>query len=210
MPARLPAVELRLDGPATGEQNMAADERLLREATAPIMRLYSWQPSTLSLGRFQAEDDIPASVPAGTPTVRRASGGGAIYHHDELTFGLVLPYADAPWASNPHKLYAVVNRLWIDVLASLGVEAQERPGSGDSTTFVCFDRQERTDLVVGDKKILGSAQRRTADAVLIHGSLPLGPNPVATKAISVSEALGRRVEWEAVAEALRAAIPAAD
>src|SRR5437868_3538852 len=82
---------------ADGPTQMAADEALLDHVTAtgrPALRFYTWQPATLSLGYFQPAADRLAGV----PYVRRASGGGAILHHRELTYGLALP-PGAPWQS---------------------------------------------------------------------------------------------------------------
>src|SRR5437763_13399975 len=74
------------DGPA----HMAADEALLDHAAAtgrPALRFYAWDPPTLSLGYFQSAADRQP----GLPYVRRPTGGGAIFHHCELTYALALP-----------------------------------------------------------------------------------------------------------------------
>ena len=68
---------------------MAVDSALLATATAPTLRLYAWQPHAVSLGYFQALSDF-GDLPPGTPVVRRTTGGGAIFHGDELTYSLAL------------------------------------------------------------------------------------------------------------------------
>ncbi len=79
-----------------GPANMALDEALLDAvASAPstaILRTYGWSWATLSLGYFQhladAQDD-PRFADA--PIVRRPTGGGAIWHDQEITYAIILP-----------------------------------------------------------------------------------------------------------------------
>jgi lipoate-protein ligase A len=76
---------------------MALDEVLLAGTDArPTLRFYTWTPHALSLGYFQRWADLAPRI-AGTPAVRRFSGGGAIHHADELTFSIA--------ASLAHPLY---------------------------------------------------------------------------------------------------------
>jgi len=76
--------------------NMALDDALLATPGLPTLRLYGWRPAGLSLGYFQRFDAF-AGVPGDHVIVRRATGGGAIYHAEEITFSLTL---DLP-ASEP-------------------------------------------------------------------------------------------------------------
>jgi len=74
---------------ADGTVQMAFDEALLETAGNPTLRLYTWDPPTVSLGYFQAHDPIVAQLPRGMPVVRRITGGGAIWHQHEVTYCLV-------------------------------------------------------------------------------------------------------------------------
>ena len=82
---------LMADGPA----NMALDEAMLEEAArgdAAYLRFYGWTVPTLSLGYFQRMADVRADPRwAGVPIVRRPTGGGAIWHHHELTYAIAVP-----------------------------------------------------------------------------------------------------------------------
>ena len=172
------------DGPADGPANMAADECLAEEATArngPVVRLYGWTTTTVSLGGFQpiaAARAEPAI--AGAPLVRRPSGGGAIVHGSDLTYAAAVPRSH-PLGGRPQAFYNAFHAALVEVLAGMGVAARMWPAtrSGDDG-FFCFDRRAEGDVVVpavgtagGDAKILGSAQRRLAAAVVQHGSLLL-------------------------------------
>lgn len=174
------------DGPADGPTNMAADECLGDEAVArggPVVRLYGWTATTVSLGGFQplAEARAEPAI-AGVALVRRPSGGGAIVHGSDLTYAAAVP-RDHPLGGRPQALYAAFHAALVDVLTEHGVRGRRWPAAAGpapaAPAFFCFDRRAEGDVVVeaaaggpaGEPKILGSAQRRLAAAVVQHGSL---------------------------------------
>ncbi len=171
------------DPPLDGPTNMARDEHLLdcTDWRPAVLRLYAWSPPTLSLGYFQRYDDV-ANLPPdvrGLPVVRRTTGGGAILHDLEVTYCLVLDASIAIARQSPVALYTLMHRAWRGALAIDGVAAELAPDDFPLPTprtgpFFCFAKPGRTDLIVGDRKLLGSAQRRVEGRVLQHGSLMLG------------------------------------
>jgi lipoate-protein ligase A len=180
----VPMLRIIVDPPASGPWNMAVDEALLQTAATTgqaTLRFYEWQEPTLSLGYFQSLDDRhqhPASE--NCPVVRRASGGGAILHDRELTYSLTIPEAGKP-NSFARRLYEIGHQTLITALAEYGITAAL---FGDCSTvntttqnlappFLCFQRRTCFDVVIGDAKIAGSAQRRRHGAVLQHGSILL-------------------------------------
>ena len=167
---------------------MAVDEAILtavgQSHAPPTLRFYRWSGPTISLGHFQ-EHAQAAHLPQpfnSLPIVRRITGGGAILHHIELTYSLILPI-DHHLAGNqpPATVYRAVHQALIAVLASLGLPAQLRNGRPPSShrrgPFFCFERANPADIMVNGKKIAGSAQRRTLKSLLQHGSLMLD-NPL--------------------------------
>src|SRR5690606_17598330 len=83
-----------------GLLTMVLDLALPESAPAePVLRIYGWQPGTISLGRFQQPDPSLLAALAPVPVTRRSSGGGAILHDGELTYALVAPVA---WFQQPH------------------------------------------------------------------------------------------------------------
>ena len=91
---------------ASGPANMALDEALLDRVSAQpefaYLRMYGWTVPTLSLGYFQHLAQARAEPRwRSVPLVRRATGGGAIWHHHELTYALALP-ARHPQAQAEH------------------------------------------------------------------------------------------------------------
>lgn len=172
-------------------------------------------PPTLSLGRFQDAAAAPP-LPAGAEIARRSTGGGAIYHHARSrVFALTVDTRVHPSARDPLRWYARTNRVLIAAFAALGASAQVRDRQGSlpgDDTFLCFDRRERTDVVALRDgtwaKLAGSAQRRTADGVLLHGAVSLAPGELAQGAISLTEAAGRPIDEAEWVAALLAAFAA--
>jgi len=178
---------------------MARDEALLlaveNGACDAALRLYGWSAPTVSLGAFQRFDELTA-LPASLKrlsVVRRPTGGGAILHDMELTYCLVLPRKLLPRAGAGH-LYLLVHDAIAEALRSVGINAALRqpPAGKDSAAaralsqrgqFWCFARQYSFDVLANGLKIAGSAQKRTAAAVLQHGSIILanrfGEHPAA-------------------------------
>jgi len=168
---------LLADGPA----NMARDEAMLDavadDPSCALLRTYGWTVPTLSLGYFQSIAEAEADPRwRDTPIVRRPTGGGAIWHHHELTYALVVP-GTYPLSRPAAALYHAVHDAIGALLRSQGVEAVSRgPVRGPRTAtrpFLCFHDRDPEDLVAGDSKIVGGAQRRRAGAILQHGSLLL-------------------------------------
>ena len=177
------ALHVFRDPPLDGPTNMARDEHLLHAESArpATVRIYAWNPPTISLGHFQRFDDV-ARLPADLrklPVVRRQTGGGAILHDREVTYCLVLDDTLAVARQAPAALYQLVHECWRAALADGGLQSEIAPDSLPMPSprggpFFCFQTPARTDLLFGDEKLLGSAQRRIRGRVLQHGSLLLG------------------------------------
>lgn len=165
-----------LDAALTAAQQMERDLELLDEVAAgapPALRVYSWATPALSLGRFQpaADVDRDACARLGVDVVRRPTGGRGLLHGGDLTYSVVLP---RPTGSDG-TVDAVYRRLARGLLAgleSLGVEAQIACHEGDAGP-ACFASLRGSDLRVGGRKLVGSAQVHRGPVVLQHGSLLL-------------------------------------
>jgi lipoate-protein ligase A len=162
---------------------MALDQALLdfvaAGAESAFLRTYGWTVPTLSLGYFQPVADAELDPRwREVPMVRRPSGGGAIWHHYELTYALVVP-ASHPLARPSARLYRAVHTAIADALLGSGVQAARPVAPVFSRSFerrrpfLCFTDVSAEDIVASGVKIVGSAQRRRYGAVLQHGSLLL-------------------------------------
>ncbi len=184
---------LILDTAAEGGWNMAVDEVFLECANSgqTVLRFYGWAEATLSLGYFQSaadRQDHPSSQQC--PLVRRASGGGAIVHHHELTYSFATP-ASAAWARDQQRLYQGFHQTLIQILNGHGMTAEGcRPtGQEDSPRqpFLCFQRRTAGDVLIESHKIAGSAQRRYRSALLQHGSVLFNQSPCAPELPGIAQ-----------------------
>jgi lipoate-protein ligase A len=193
------------DPPLAGAVNMARDEALMTRIgtgdSPPTLRLYQWDPPTISLGYFQKYADYEAlEPPAGElAVVRRLTGGGAILHDRELTYSLTLPIGHRLLAQGPNHLYELAHEAVMECMKLLGAESRPSGFTDDSGAargpFFCFARRHAFDLLIGDDKLAGSAQRRTQTAVLQHGSIILenrfAQQPTARLTIPFDNAIAR-------------------
>jgi lipoate-protein ligase A len=173
-------------GPLDGPANMAVDEALLEsfdpDRSAPVLRLYGWHPPALSLGRFQDPAtvlDLDRCRRDGVPAVRRITGGGVIYHADELTYSIVCSPRDLPDGATVKESFRHLTGFLLAFYRSLGLDAawaadvaDDASRLGERTAF-CFAGKEDFDILVGGRKIGGNAQRRLRGAIFQHGSIPL-------------------------------------
>lgn len=202
------AARLIIDAPAGGAWNMAVDEALLESAaTASVttLRFYQWDEPTLSLGYFQAANARDQhSASRACPLVRRSTGGGAIIHDRELTYSIALPHHDAR-KSTATELYDAFHQTLIATLADFDVVAgqhlplsancvADNEGRVDDPPFLCFQRPTCGDIVCGNAKIVGSAQRRRRGAILQHGSILLAMSACAPELPGIAELTGRQID----------------
>jgi lipoate-protein ligase A len=171
------------DPPMPGEENMRRDMEILEEAASgeapPALRLYSWSPPALSLGRFQKAAevaDLAACRRLGIDVVRRPTGGRAVLHDRELTYSLVIPDNRNLIPAGVVPAYRFISRALLDAFAGLGIEAELSPenkrGAGPAPGS-CFDAPSAYELQVSGKKVVGSAQVRRKGMILQHGSILL-------------------------------------
>jgi len=172
-------------GPLSGAENMAIDEALLRcfdpAASQPVLRTYGWDPACLSLGRFQKATalDLEHCREAQVTLVRRITGGGVIYHIDELTYSIICSPEQLPAAASVKEsfreltafLLVFYNRLGLK--AGYAVDGVDDPARLGTRTDFCFAGRESFDVIINGRKIGGNAQRRMKQLVFQHGSIPI-------------------------------------
>jgi lipoate-protein ligase A len=173
-------------GSCSGRENMAIDEALFRcfntATSQPVLRLYGWQPPALSLGRFQkvGDDlDLTCCRADDLSIVRRITGGGAIYHADELTYSLVCSSSQIPPVTSVKDSFRVLTSFLLAFYRELGqsanyaVDLEPNLSSLGQRTPLCFAGKESYDILLNGRKIGGNAQRRSRQVIFQHGSIPL-------------------------------------
>lgn len=212
--------------PADAATNMAVDEALLtraRQSGETVLRVYEWSPPALSLGRNQRAVGCYTAERAarrGVDVVRRLTGGRAVLHAREITYSVTAPVVAG---ASLHESYARINRVLVEALARIGVEANVAVATQAApapSTAPCFETPTDGELVVGGRKLVGSAQWRDEHALLQHGSIlvdddqslladlaetPLPPIPgPATLRETLGTAASAPVLFDALAAAVRA------
>jgi lipoyltransferase/lipoate-protein ligase len=150
---------------------MAIDEAILmsriRDEVPNTLRFYGWDPSAVSVGRFQKvheEVDLENCKSFGVDVVRRISGGGAVYHDadDEITYSIVMKKRNTE-TSDVIQTYNRICKGLIETLQSLGVNAEYQKGSS----------RQCPNITVGGRKVSGSSQANRKGVILQHGTLLL-------------------------------------
>jgi len=140
---------------------MALEEVILEQVSAggdPVIHFWKWKEKAVTIGSFQiAQDEVylDRARGSGIPVIRRVSGGGAMFH--------------APGGEFVYSLCAPPGVILNDIPASyrqmLGPLAEALKEMGLQPVIL------ENNIMIGENKISGSAQRRMAKAVLHHGTL---------------------------------------
>lgn len=153
--------------PAT---QMAVDEALVDRAASPVLRLYRWAAPALTFGYAQRWAEVSA-LADGRPLVRRWTGGGVVFHGNDLTLTLAVPPADALCRMRTDGIYRAIHEAILGALGGasagfrLALPEDCRPGTA------CFVSPALHDILLGGQKICGGALRRGRRGVLYQGSL---------------------------------------
>lgn len=177
---------------AEGAWQMAADEVLLESAAQghASLRFYGWTEATISLGYFQSTAEC-RSYPGleDRPMVRRATGGAALVHDREVTYALALPVGPT-WQKRgqswPRQMHMGIARA----LAEFGVKAHLCERERKTGRALCFLHQTPDDLLIGEHKVVGSAQRKQRGAMLQHGGILLERSPYTPELPGICELAG--------------------
>lgn len=171
-------------------ENMAIDEAMLtaqqKGLVPPTVRFYGWNPASVSIGYFQQskEIDFGALRERGLGFVRRATGGRAVLHENELTYSLVVSENYPGIPASVTEAYRVLSMGLLLGFRKLGLDARmtglDAPADngaasspGGRMSAACFDSPSKYELIVEGRKIAGSAQMRSKGVILQHGSILL-------------------------------------
>ena len=167
---------------------MAADEALVRSVAKdahPVIRVYGWQPPALSFGYAQhisREVDIQKVRTQNIDIVRRATGGRAVLHWNELTYSVICAKDDPIMGGSINDAYRKISEGLMAGVRHLGANVsfesrrQTQPSPrGKELTAPCFTSTAQYEVTLLGRKLIGSAQQRIGNTLLQHGSLLLGP-----------------------------------
>jgi len=209
--------------PLKGSLNMAIDEHLLnslKNEPQTFLRFYRWERPTASLGCSQKAEnalDIEFCRANGIDIVRRMTGGKMVLHHQEITYSITSSDEEIFTATlgGSYRLIARALRQGLEIMGLATTLAPKAPPSYVRGNLPCFSHPAQDEVEVDGKKLIGSAQKRTAKKFLQHGSLPLCHDEGLLKSVSslkagsgeirmtsLGQALGREVDFPWVAGCL--------
>lgn len=181
-----PTWRLIRSGALTGAENMALDDALLHSvatgASAPVLRLYRWQPATLTLGygqRGPSQVNLKACRRHGIDVVRRCTGGRAVLHDREVTYAVISREQDKIFPGGILANYRVIAEVLLLLFRHFGLDARLAPersrgpkGMG-AVESACFTAPGQFEILHQGFKLAGCAQKRDRGAFLQHGSIPV-------------------------------------
>ena len=159
MTPRFSKIRLLETGEGSGSWNMGLDQALMStvDEFIPVLRLYGWKPSAVSIGYFQSleqEVDVKKCEDLGIDVVRRITGGGAVLHEQELTYSFITKIFPA----DIRESYKSICEPVVMCIKELGFDAKFSPIN---------------DIIVKNKKVSGNAQTRRNNVLLQHGTILL-------------------------------------
>ena len=215
--------------PQKGSWNMAVDDYMFRslgDEPSTYLRFYRWESPTVSIGYSQKVGeivDLDFCRENGIDIVRRITGGKLVLHHQEVTYSICSSDTDI-FSRKLMDSYRLISEALKRGLQEMGIEsnlAKETSSSYSRGKLPCFSRPARDEIEREGKKIIGSAQKRTGKKFIQHGSIPLEKEEILLRSASLldkkeenirmtslSEAIGKRVDFDWAVEHLISGITA--
>lgn len=173
------------DGPHSAEFNMAADLHLLalcKQAPSVFLRFYSWEKPSITLGMAEKPRDTldeEAVRQNNAQWIRRPTGGRSVLHDGDITYACMFTNGIDGLGVTLMETYRIISNCLAAGLALAGIRCATHDASSTdrvpktAVRLPCFLSPNRHEIMVDGKKLVGSAQKRTAGAVLQHGSIPV-------------------------------------
>ena len=156
--------------PHSAPVNMAMDEIILEEISVPILRTYRWLRPAVSFGYFEKYSAVENQY-SNREMVRRWTGGGVVLHGEDVTYSIMAPRDCALSKMQPAQSYLAVHELIMQTMQELGMAASLTAAASPKISAACFKNAVSHDVLLGDRKIAGAAQRRTRAGLLHQGSI---------------------------------------
>ena len=172
--------------------NMAIDEALTRkcidsEDRQTAIRFYTWKETSCSIGYFQKiENVIKAQNNKRIPIVRRPTGGGIVYHGNDITFSIVKRKIHSNQQEKITSFYKLIGESLMRGLEKLGFtctfylqEEKSHRSAQETKPFknrlsqesYCSVTPAKYDIMIDGSKVAGYAARKSQGAVLCQGYL---------------------------------------
>lgn len=172
-------------GTMPAQANMDLDASLLSDmATSPrhILRFYDWTHPSITHGHFICPNDylnLDEAKKLGVDIAKRPTGGGVICHFTDFTFSLLVPKDSPHYTTDTLVNYCFVNKHVKEALEVLACEhfslLEENIAENTPEGKFCMAKPTVLDIMCGELKVSGGAQRRTRHGFLHQGTISLSP-----------------------------------
>lgn len=188
-------------GQKSAAANMEYDQHLLlslKPTCNPILHFYDWQAPSATYGYFSnplLQMNTIAVQKFNLELAKRPTGGGIIFHQFDFAFSFLLPASHPQFSLNTLDNYLLVNTIIAKAIDELlqqrtdknGVSAnlnslELQPSATNFSDDTATQRQLKNfcmalptvyDVVSGDFKLAGGAQRKTKAGFLHQASIAL-------------------------------------
>jgi lipoate-protein ligase A len=166
--------------PMTGAENMSFDvntsQQMVLQGLTPLLRFFRWSQPTVSYGRHQSFDKIQALVPVDWDTIQRPTGGGLVFHNDDLCFSLCWREGQSPLPLRLRGIYAWIHTFVVEALQPILSTrlANCRDCAPEKVPFAtrqCFTEPVAFDVLHQGHKVVGGALCRQKNVFLYQGSI---------------------------------------
>lgn len=151
------------------------------------MHLHNWNNYSATYGIFCKPQELmhlDVCGERGVDLARRPSGGGVIFHGDDLSFALIVGCDHPLYSDNVLQSYRNINSVIMKALLRLWPELEKQDlgllseAEDDHPQQFCMAKPTIYDVVVGGQKVVGAAQRKKPNGVLHQASICLRvPDP---------------------------------
>ncbi len=166
-------------GKNSSKENMERDEKFLEELKpddSPILHFYDFEKPSATFGIFM-KPEIFLKEDHGLDLAKRPTGGGMLFHLWDMTFSVLIPKNHYGYSDDVMKNYKFINEIVLKSLSPFGdcvdLLVQESEPMDEVCKYFCFAKPTKYDVMIGGKKVAGSAQRRKKNGFLHQGSISI-------------------------------------
>lgn len=161
---------------------MQLDARFLAEMDpdgVPLVHFYDWEGDSASYGHFIKIEDflhLEEAGRRGLNLARRPTGGGIVFHIWDFAFSALIPSGCSLFSKNTLDNYELINQAVLKAVHQLrgGLEFLDLTHeSPKEISSFCMAAPTIYDVVIGEKKVAGAAQRQRKNGFLHQGTISL-------------------------------------
>lgn len=186
---------------------MAIDEVLFSKIESAdldfYLRFYSMCAPSVTVGYFSMRKNAPVltGLAETMSVVRRSTGGGIVFHGTDLVFSFGARVSEAPFLKSTTGSYRWIHERVREAFEKFGIKTELwREGQSMVTTSLqpslCFENPVPGDLMLGEKKVVGGAERRKKGSFLYQGSVTFDFNEYNLDRRAFSQAIQSSFEKE--------------